>query len=345
MKTFWPAVLFLAAVTLTLCACGGTPDYGQLPLQNSQSSDTLTLNMSRDKVDALLGTDGDWDETTKSSGLYLVDVDYHNQTLGPVTAWFQNDEAVYFSVGVSDFPQSIPAVDSPWSLSGITLGSSRADIEAALGIPTQEYADGWEDIPRPRFQVLKYNYLSDGTLLVTDTGDESFSAAFLLLEDQVVLFGIYSAGYDLDISDNAVLHEVSDSPTPIYSPLGYSLTIPAGCTYEPTREELHGLHILRDEEEIGGLFCLSFPDPQRFSTTGFTHEDFVQLLQPLLGSDTDVSEFAVSSSSYGSFVLKLDNTNHYFFPSNDCFYDLWVRDNVLSPAEEHDFLDSFHVDM
>lgn len=348
MKTIWSRSLsatLVLAVLLSLCACGGEPDYDQVQLDNHQSSAVLTLGMDRTAVDELLAQDDGWDEQTVRGGRSCVD--YYGGESGPITVWFQNDQAVYFAVGISEFPYHEPLEASPWSIHGITLGSSKEDVEAAFGYPTLENTDS-DPTTQPLFQKLSYCYLSDGTLLAADTGDESFSADFLLQNGTVILFGVCAPGYDLYLTEDAAQEEVTAQSTPIVSPTGYGLTVPAGCTYEPMQESdgLQGLRILQEGEDVCGLIRLPFQDPERLSGEGFTRPDFEELLRPLLGVETDSSNFVLTSSRYGSFMMELlpYNTRHYFFPGQNCFYDLWVQDGALSSEEEHSFLSSFHLD-
>lgn len=337
---FPPACLVLAALALLLCACGGEPDYAQLPLENSQSGDVLTLGMDRASVDTLFANP---EERSEGSVTF---VDYHNESLGDITAWFQDDKAVYFSVGQHSFPASAPGETSPWSVKGISLGSGSQAVEDAFGIPTRDSGALTAGSTAPtQFQVMQYKYLADGTLLVTDTGDDAFSVSFLLQEGKVILFGIFSAGFDLYISNDATLEEASDQPLPISFPDGYGLTLPAGCTYTPLQRQ-EGLRILRDGQDICGLILLPFEGPQRLSEEGFTRKDLYTLLQPLLGGTESSSDYALSSSPYGSFMMKIvkdqKSSRHYFIPGRSHFYDLWVLDGALTPEEETAFLDSFY---
>lgn len=334
-----PAILAFAA--LLLCACGGEPDYAQVPLENSQSGEVLTLGMDRASVDALCANPEEREEREEGS---VSLVDYHGEA--PVTAWFQEGKAVYFSVGQHSFPTSNPGESSPWSVRGIGLGSGSQEVEEAFGIPTRDSGALTAGSTAPtQFQVMQYNYLADGTLLVTDTGDDAFSVSFLLQEGKVILFGIFSAGFDLSVSNDAALEEASDQPLPISFPDGYGLTLPAGCTYAPL-ERQEGLRILRDGQEVCGLILLPFEDPQRLSEEGFTREDFGTLFQPLLGGNANSADYALSSSPYGSFMMKIvkdqKSSRHYFIPGRSYFYDLWVLDGALTPEEETAFLDSFY---
>lgn len=338
-RTHLPALL-CAVLALTLCACEGEPDYTQVQLENSQGEEVLTLGMDRASVDALLSSQEGWDEREEGS---LTFVDYHGGALGPITVWFQHDQAIYFSTGQDSFPSSGPVEDSPWQVKGIGLGSSRQAVMDSFGLPTQD--SGTLGAPDTQFQVMQYKYLPDGTLLAADTEDEAFSVSFLLQEETVILFGVFSAGFSLHVDNDAATEEPSDQPLTLAFPAGYRLTIPAGCTYQPL-QTLEGLRVLRDGQEICGLIYLPFEDPQRLSQEGFTHPDFAALLQPILGSSANSSDFVFSSTRYGSFMLELvldqESTRHHFFPANQCFYDLWVLDGALTPEEENSFLNSFY---
>ena len=337
-----PTLLLIAA--LTLCACGGEPDYAQVQLESHPGGDVLTLGMDWASVDAILASQEGWDQREEGG---LTFVDYHGGDLGPVTVWFQEDKAIYFSVGQDSFPSSGPVEDSAWRVKGIGLGDSSQEVETIFGHPTQD-SGGTPESPAAshRFQLMQYKYLSDGTLLAADTRDEAFSLAFLLQEGKVVLFGVFCAGFDLYVANDAATQEPSDQPLTLSFPEGCSLTIPAGCTYEPL-QTLQGLRVLREDQEVCGLIRLSFPDPQRLSQEGFTHPDFAALLQPLLGSSANSSDYVFSSTQYGSFMLELvqdqESTRHHFFPGQGCFYDLWVLDGALTPEEETAFLDSFSL--
>lgn len=362
MKRFWtqrlrPALL-IAALSLALCACGGAPDYDQVKLVNGQSGDTLTLGMSRASVDALLlpQAEGWTAQETERSGLTLVE--YQGGDLDPISVWFQDDQAVYFSIGVTSFPRtSDPVPDSPWTLNGLGLGSTQEEVEAALGFPTMRGADLYTTPSPELFQLLQYNYLSDGTLLAADTGDEAFSAAFFFQEGKVVLFGVFGPGFDLSFRTDNAQDEAAQEPETISSPMGYRITIPAGCSYGPLQDvssfgplyqDLEGLRIYRDGVEICGLIRLPFEDPQRLSAEGFTRADFDALLRPLLGEGTENASYALRSSRYGSFMMELvlgqETSRHFFFPGQSCFYDLWHWDWDMTLEEEHNFLGSFYCE-
>lgn len=362
MKRFWtqclrPALL-IAALSLTLCACGGAPDYDQVKLVNSQNGDALTLGMSRASVDALLLAQAEGWTAQETEHPNLTLVDYQGGALGSVSVWFQDDQAVYFSVGVTSFPRtSDPVPDSPWTLNGLGLGSSQEEVEAVLGYPTMRSADLYAAASPELFQLLQYNYLSDGTLLAADTGDEAFSVGFFFQEGTVVLFGVFGPSFDLSFRTDNAQDEAAQEPTPISSPMGYRITIPAGCSYEPLQDmssfgplyqDLEGLRIYRGGTEICGLIRLPFENPQRLSTEGFTRADFDTLFKPLLGEGIENASYALRSSRYGSFMMELvlgqETSRHFFFPGQSCFYDVWHWDQAMTLEEEHNFLGSFYCE-
>ena len=109
---------------------------------------------------------------------------------------YRSDKAVSLTLGCQPNGEAAAPEGVSWSIQGITLGSREEDVRAAFQEPTQEYD---QDLPSitcfPTLdKVLTYDYLSDGTLLLADTGDNTFSLVFFLADGKVVGLSLFLAG-------------------------------------------------------------------------------------------------------------------------------------------------------
>lgn len=187
MKRYLPfAVLSL----LLLCACASGP--APLALENA-AGDRLALGMSMEEINALLTME----ETDAFHGTNRV---LYGEADAPITVIYTEDDTGSQTAGslTLGLPSGEPAAagEVPWSIQGITLGSSEEDVRAALGYPTQEI-DTLSELSAAypdHCSILVYHYFSDGTLLAADTGDNDFSLFVLLSEGEVSCLSLFQKG-------------------------------------------------------------------------------------------------------------------------------------------------------
>lgn len=197
MKRYIPfAVLSL----LLLCACAsGTAEPAPFALENA-AGDRLALGMSLEEIDALLTIE----ETDAFYGANRV---LYGEAGAPIAVIYTEDDTGSQMAGsltlglLSGEPAA--AGEVPWTIQGITLGSSEEEVRAAFGYPTRTFDDlGGMGLRSPeRCNILVYDYFADGTLLSADTGDNDFSIFFFFTDGKLACLSLFlvdcGPGFDL----------------------------------------------------------------------------------------------------------------------------------------------------
>lgn len=197
MKRYIPfAVLSL----LLLCACAsGTAEPAPFALENA-AGDRLALGMSLEEIDALLTIE----ETDAFYGANRV---LYGEAGAPIAVIYTEDDTGSQTAGsltlglLSGEPAA--AGEVPWTIQGITLGSSEEEVRAAFGYPTRTFDDlGGMGLRSPeRCNILVYDYFADGTLLSADTGDNDFSTFFFFNDGKLACLSLFlvdcGPGFDL----------------------------------------------------------------------------------------------------------------------------------------------------
>lgn len=197
MKRYIPfAVLSL----LLLCACAsGTAEPAPFALENA-AGDRLALGMSLEEIDALLTIE----ETDAFYGANRV---LYGEAGAPIAVIYTEDDTGSQTAGsltlglLSGEPAA--AGEVPWTIQGITLGSSEEEVRAAFGYPTRTFDDlGGMGLRSPeRCNILVYDYFADGTLLSADTGDNDFSIFFFFNDGKLTCLSLFlvdcGPGFDL----------------------------------------------------------------------------------------------------------------------------------------------------
>lgn len=198
MKRYIPfAVLSLL---LLLCACAsGTAETAPFALENA-AGDRLALGMSLEEIDALLTIE----ETDAFYGANRV---LYGEAGAPIAVIYTEDDTGSQMAGsltlglLSGEPAA--AGEVPWTIQGITLGSSEEEVRAAFGYPTRTFDDlGGMGLRSPeRCNILVYDYFADGTLLSVDTGDNDFSIFFFFIDGKLACLSLFlvdcGPGFDL----------------------------------------------------------------------------------------------------------------------------------------------------
>ena len=180
------------ALVLFLCGCGpASPADTPFALENP-NGDRLALGMSQTELDALLTPEEG--VSSQSQGPVTL-IDYGGGADGPVSIAYRSDKAVSLNLGFYPNGEAAAPEDVSWSIQGITLGSREEDVRAAFQEPTRKYD---QDLPSitcfPTLdKILTYDYLSDGTLLLADTGDNAFSLVFFVADGKVVGLSLFLA--------------------------------------------------------------------------------------------------------------------------------------------------------
>lgn len=197
MKRYIPfAVLSL----LLLCACAsGSAETAPFALENA-AGDRLALGMSLEEIDALLTIE----ETDAFYGANRV---LYGEAGAPIAVIYTEDDTGSQTAGsltlglLSGEPAA--AGEVPWTIQGITLGSSEEEVRAAFGYPTRTFDDlGGMGLRSPeRCNILVYDYFADGTLLSADTGDNDFSIFFFFNDGKLTCLSLFlvdcGPGFDL----------------------------------------------------------------------------------------------------------------------------------------------------
>lgn len=187
-------LMLVAGLCLGLAACSGNDvsENPQLVLYNQESGELLTLGMSPEEVEAIVGPYG---EPVEDKGNSLLG--YGTSPAERLGIFYQDGALVEMSVGDT----LDPTEESVWSLmGGITTGSTAEEVIKAYG--ETEFVEN-EATEGPETQLTTYYYNKNGERVENNIeNDLAYMVFFSIGDNGVENFGVSTVRVEMVVHDS-----------------------------------------------------------------------------------------------------------------------------------------------